>query len=267
MSLKNGLLLIIALWASFTLVACGYDNSNSAPQATDYSQAAHWLSLPSSVKKEVDVFYLYPTAWQSVDESNPHICEIDDASMLKNAPAAFARQATAFETVGNIYAPYYRQDDMSPIDREKVIAGIPTLDAVAAFDYYIKHYNNGHPFILAGHSQGSNVLCNLLAGYMKDNPDVYKKMVAAYVIGYSVTTPVAGAILPILFPPASVNHILPSGPDVIPNGTLLAVTSYSVITPSTVILPILSTPDSVNQRLPSGPDTMPFGLLSRFGKE
>jgi hypothetical protein len=187
MSLKNGLLLIIALWASFTLVACGYDNSNSAPQATDYSQAAHWLSLPSSVKKEVDVFYLYPTAWQSVDESNPHICEIDDASMLKNAPAAFARQATAFETVGNIYAPYYRQDDMSPIDREKVIAGIPTLDAVAAFDYYIKHYNNGHPFILAGHSQGSNVLCNLLAGYMKDNPDVYKKMVAAYVIGYSVT--------------------------------------------------------------------------------
>jgi pimeloyl-ACP methyl ester carboxylesterase len=107
--------------------------------------------------------------------------------MLIQAPAAFARQATVFETVGNIYAPYYRQNNLSSIDRLNVIAGIPTLDAIAAFDYYIKHFNNGRPFILAGHSQGSNVLSNLLARYMKDHPDVYKRMVAAYVIGYPVT--------------------------------------------------------------------------------
>jgi hypothetical protein len=186
MSLRNSLLLIIALWMSFALTVCGQDRANSSLQATDYSQAGHWLSLPATAKS-VDIFYFYPTAWKSADEKNPHICEINDTSMLINAPAAFARQATAFETVGNIYAPYYRQNDLSPIDREKVIAGIPTLDAVAAFDYYIKHYNNGRPYILAGHSQGSNVLSNLLAGYMKDNPDVYKRMIAAYVIGYSVT--------------------------------------------------------------------------------
>ena len=44
------------------------------------------------------------------------------------------------------------------------IAGIPTLDGTAAFDYYIKHYNNGRPFILLGHSQGSTVMTNLLSG-------------------------------------------------------------------------------------------------------
>ena len=192
MSVKNGLLVLIALLVSLTLVACGNDSSNSAPVATDYSQAAHWLSLPATVKA-VDVFYLYPTAWQKVNNSDPDICDIDNPSMLKGAAAAFARQATAFETVGNIYAPYYRQADAAYVlalplaEHDAVIAGIPTLDSVAAFDYYIKHYNNGRPFILAGHSQGSNVLINLLAGYMKENPEVYARMVAAYVVGYSVT--------------------------------------------------------------------------------
>ena len=182
-----------ALWFSLTLAACGNDSSNSVPVATDYSQSAHWLSLPATTKT-VDVFYLYPTAWQKVNPSDPNINEIDNASMLKGSNAAFARQATAFETVGNIYAPYYRQADAAYTlklptlaEREQVIAGVPTIDAMAAFDYYIKHFNNGRPFILAGHSQGSNVLLNILADYMKANPAVYDRMIAAYVVGYSVT--------------------------------------------------------------------------------
>jgi pimeloyl-ACP methyl ester carboxylesterase len=171
---------------SFTLAACGKDNSNSGLQAIDYSQAAHWLSLPA-VTEPVDVFYLYPTAWTSTDPDNPHICAIDEPTMLTQAPEAFARQATAFETVGNIYAPFYRQDNGSSIKRLETIAGIPTLDAVAAFDYYIKHFNNNRPFILVGHSQGATVLSNLLAGYMKDHPDIYNRMIAAYVIGNPIT--------------------------------------------------------------------------------
>jgi len=191
-SVKNGLLVLIALFVSLTLVACG-DDSKSEPQATDYSKSEHWLSLPAVVDKEVDVFYLYPTAWQKVNTTDPNICEIDNPSMLAGSASAFARQATAFETFANIYAPYYRQADAAYVlalplaEHDAVIAGIPTLDAVAAFDYYIKHYNNGRPFILAAHSQGSNVLINLLAGYMKDHPDVYSRMVAAYVVGYSVS--------------------------------------------------------------------------------
>ena len=123
MSGKNGLLLISALLASFTLVACG--NDSSAPQATDYSQAAHWLSLPA-VTEPVDVFYLYPTAWEN-SNPDPQISAIDDPSMLILATLAFERQATAFETAGNVFAPYYRQDNNSPVDRLNVIAGIPTL--------------------------------------------------------------------------------------------------------------------------------------------
>ena len=169
------------------------DDLKSDPYAIDYSKSEHWLSLPASIDKSVDVFYLYPTAWQKIAPSDSNICEIDNPMMLKYSELAFKRQATAFETVANIYAPYYRQVDaithfaLSAGDQIKDIGGTPTADVVAAFDYYIKHYNNGRPFILAGHSQGANVLANLLSGYMKDNPQVYNRMIAAYVIGYSIT--------------------------------------------------------------------------------
>ena len=193
MSLKKFIILVIALCFSFTLVACGNNGSKSEPKATDYSISEHWLSLPSSPEKKVDVFYLYPTSFQKINESDPNICEIDNPMMLKYSKLAFARQATAFETVGNIYAPYYRQVDAIyrstlPIEeQDKLVAGIPKSDVFAAFDYYIKNYNNGRPFILAGHSQGSNLLVYLLSEYMKEHPKVYDRMIAAYVIGYSVT--------------------------------------------------------------------------------
>lgn len=190
------IIIFIVLLVIFTLITVCANNKkttnliNSTPEATDYSQATHWLSLPATVKP-VDVFYLYPTAWTKT-ANDQNVCEIDNPSMLIGAPAAFARQATAFETVGNIYAPYYRQVavsvlDLSSTEREKLIKDTPTLDATAAFDYYIKHYNNGRPFILVGHSQGSDVLSNLLSGYMKDNPEVYKNMIAAYAIGFPIT--------------------------------------------------------------------------------
>jgi hypothetical protein len=177
----------------FLISACKKDEGiNPSEVATDYSKASHWLSLPATVKN-VDVFYLYPTAWNKVNPTDPNICEIDNPSMLIGSNAAFAHQATAFETVGNIYAPYYRQEDAAfvlslPVNqRDALVAGAPTSDAVAAFDYYIRHYNKGRPFILAGHSQGSEVIRNLLSGYMKDNPAVYSKMIAAYALGTSIT--------------------------------------------------------------------------------
>ncbi|NPV41382.1 MAG: DUF3089 domain-containing protein [Anaerolineae bacterium] len=185
---------MIALVTIFALVACGSVTSSSEPVATDYSQANHWLSIPV-VTKAVDVFYLYPTAWQR-GEDEPYICEIDNPSMLIGSASAFTRSAAVFEPIANVYAPYYRQADAAyalslPLpEHDALIAGVPTLDAVAAFDYYIKHFNQGRPFILAGHSQGSNVLINLLTGYLKDNPDAYQRMVAAYVIGYPVTAQV-----------------------------------------------------------------------------
>ncbi len=174
----------------FILTMTGYASEN---QAIDYSKPAYWLSLPNATDKAVDVFYLYPTAWHKMDEEEPNICKIDNPVMMEQSKIIFSQQATAFESVGNIYAPFYRQADAAYIlslpfaERDKFVAGIPAEDAIAAFDYFINHHNNGRPFILAGHSQGSMILRNLLAEYMAKKPEVYKRMIAAYVIGYSVT--------------------------------------------------------------------------------
>ncbi len=158
---------------------------------TDYSKSEHWLNIPDT-DYAVDVFYLYPTTWTRND-GEPYVCEIDNKSMIDGAKLIYNGQATAFETVGNIYAPYYRQVDAvwvlgEPlVGQEKYFTGVPYTDAVAAFEYYLENYNNGKPFILAGHSQGSAVTKAIVKYYMKEHPDIYEKMIAAYVIGYFVT--------------------------------------------------------------------------------
>lgn len=221
----------------------GISDANETQGANiDYSSPLRWLSLPSAANNKIDVFYLYPTSYQKTDTNEAYICEIDNASMLSKSKTAFSAQASAFETFANIYAPYYRQVDARyslslPLsEQDKIIGGIPASDARAAFDYYIKKYNNGRPFILAGHSQGANVLLYLLSEYMRDNPKVYARMIAAYVIGYSVT----GSYL------AKNPHLkFASGPDdtgVIisynTEGTVVSMKSPVVLPDSIVINPI-----------------------------
>lgn len=196
-------LLISALWVSFILAACGVGkmytaDSKPEPQATDYSKPEHWLSLHYSAVKDVDVFYIYPTAWQydpkvPNEKNTPHVCRIDNPSMLVGSKEAFESQATAFEAVGNIYAPYYRQVDagyalsLEIETRDELLRGIPRTDVFTAFDFFMKHYNRGRPYILVSHSQGSIVMNFLLSEYMKTHPEVYSRMIAAYSIGYSIT--------------------------------------------------------------------------------
>ena len=60
-------------------------------------------------------------------------------------------------------------------------------DIYEMLDYYFENQNNGRPFILAGHSQGSLWMTYVLEDYMKQHPEYLENMVAAYIIGYSVT--------------------------------------------------------------------------------
>lgn len=189
---------ILVMCALLLSIFCRSDQSAKADTSvdgtvTDYSDPNNWLTKDTKEDKTVDIFYVYPTAYNKLSKEDPNYCTVDNVSMIKGANGAFNRQATAFLPVGNIYAPYYRQADalyligMKPAERDAAIDLIPAKDVKAAFYYYIDHYNNGRPFILAGHSQGSMVLLNLLTDLSNKRPEVYKRMVAAYAIGYSVT--------------------------------------------------------------------------------
>ncbi len=181
---------------SFFFVAiaffCFQAGNTAAQSNVDYSNPARWISAPSDNKDPVDVFYLYPTAWTPTSNTQLY-SDIDEPSMLTSAAAVFERQATAFGPLANLYAPYYRQANANitlglPIDQQtEILSGVPKEDVFAALDYYFENLNDGRPFILAGHSQGSNVMLFVLSEYMKEHPEIYDRMVAAYAIGYSVT--------------------------------------------------------------------------------
>lgn len=162
-------------------------------KASDYSIPDNWLHLPDEVTKQVDTIYLYPTAFMDASEGAPEICGIDSESMRTMAKGFYEGQATVYEKATNVYAPYYRQINLAAINRMSTeernvhTSGTPQTDVFAALDYYFKNYNGGRPFILAGHSQGSQMLTNVLGEYMKEHEEYLKRMVAAYVIGYSVT--------------------------------------------------------------------------------
>ena len=188
---------LLVAGAAALLAAAGLASTAvAAPPAvtpTDYSQPAHWLHVPRAPRWKIDVFYVYPTSYARADPSQPIFCPVDDPGMMEGAQAAYTRQAWAFRTFANIYAPYYRQIDatyqlsLPPAEQEKNIEGPPSVDVVAAFKYYLRHDNHGRPFILVGHSQGAAVLRYLLSAYMKAHPRVYGRMIAAYIVGQSIT--------------------------------------------------------------------------------
>lgn len=187
--------LAVAILASITFVSC-----NKLPKAVrnivgiekfktkiDYSQPQYWASLPKETTKSVDVFYLYPTVTSS--DKGVKISNIDNPEMISGAQTMLQNQASVFAESCNIFAPYYRQISLPTenIDYQPVIDYISQFDATEALDYYLTHLNQGRPFILAGHSQGSSTLISLLENYMTKHPEARSRMIAAYVIGFSVT--------------------------------------------------------------------------------
>ena len=159
--------------------------------APDYSESKYWLALPETLDNEVDLIFLYPSSCN--DPEADIICEIDNPSMIEGAKRNFAHEATAFEGVANIFAPYWRQVNglkLPMMSFEEVDAAEwaePRTDVYAALDYYFENLNDGRPYFLAGHSQGSRLCYMVLSEYMKEHPDYYENMIAAYCIGDSLT--------------------------------------------------------------------------------
>ena len=162
------------------------------PKSTDYSAVINWMTKPA-VTRAVDTFYIYPTAYIDMSEGAPTICDIDDPVMRQSADALYEKQAIVYAESTNVFAPYYRQVNMAvaataPAEvRNALLEQEPKADLFAALDYYFEHFNNGRPFILAGHSQGSQMMTYVLSEYRKAHEDYFSRMVAAYALGYSIT--------------------------------------------------------------------------------
>lgn len=157
----------------------------------DYSRRQCWLAQPEHPDKPVDLIYLYPSS--CFDRRADVICELDNESMTRTARRNFSQQAAAFEPVANLFAPFWRQvnalrlPEMTYEEVDHAEWSEPRTDVYAALDYYFTNLNQGRPYFLAGHSQGSRLCYMILSEYMKEHPDCYANMIAAYCLGDSLT--------------------------------------------------------------------------------
>ena len=185
--------MVLAWLALFLTAVCPAEAADYA--SPDYAEAERWLHLPDNGGDlPVDVIYLYPTAWTPRPGDDRMYCDIDEESMLDGARYAYELQASVFEPAANVYAPFYRQINIDQTlgkltleEQNRVLAETPARDVTAALDYYFARYNNGKPFILAGHSQGTQVTMVAWEEYFRLHPELRERMIAAYLIGYSVT--------------------------------------------------------------------------------
>jgi len=187
----SAMVFVLAVYPVASLATTGERN------AVDYSQRESWCNLPNIISKDVDTFYIYSTSYveSSFQEGAPDYATLDNPEMVKLAQIECLVHGSVFEDSTNVFAPYYRQAGMRYAgevaaktgDINSVLSGMPYDDITGALDYYFENYNEGRPFIIAGHSQGSSMVLLLLEKYFKEHKEYYKRMVAAYPIGYSVT--------------------------------------------------------------------------------
>lgn len=172
-----------------------------APPAPDYADDANWGALPGKDDAAdlvpagvppgvvqgaagVDVFFVHPTGFLTgsswLSPMNP------DSAAEENTTWMLAHQASAFNGCCNVYAPRYREASIfayfaDPATQAAVME-VAYGDVVRAFQHFLREFNDGRPFILAGHSQGTHHGLRLLRDHVAGTP-LADRLVAAYLIG------------------------------------------------------------------------------------
>ena len=172
----------------------------------DYSDLHYWAahpwkwdpsdSIPAPLRNEkkdssVDVFFLHPTMYTMKIKPGKMNADIDDDYInAKTDYSAILYQASVFNQHARVFAPRFREAHISAYLFKDSVASKRAFDLAyedvkKAFEYYLAHYNNGRPIIIASHSQGSTHAIQLLKDYFDDKP-LQKQLVVAYVVGMTI---------------------------------------------------------------------------------
>ena len=162
---------------------------NEVEARIDYADTTYWYSYGDTTKA-ADVFYVYPTV-STISFADNDSSWFADISFDEVREEANGNQRFNKMLYGeyNFYAPYYRQmifeAYQQPAPVLDSLAQIAAKDVNDAFQYYMTYYNHGRPFFLMGHSQGSQMLIELLKKGMTE--EQRQLMIAAYCTGYHVS--------------------------------------------------------------------------------
>lgn len=176
-------------------------NENRLPAPPNYSSRQSWAAhpevenkssfVPLGVEKtkaedlKADVFFIHPTtffgnkSWNA-SLNHPVANTIVDEVIMPG-------QASVFNACCRIFAPRYRQATFHSFltSRESGERALEVAysDVARAFDFFINHLNDGRPFFIGSHSQGTVHAMRLIEDKI-DKTDLVKRMVAAYTIGF-----------------------------------------------------------------------------------
>ena len=181
--MSNRILLLLFCFSLFGCVACT-DEIWSSPDS--------WYESPREFNEDfVDVFYIAST--NVINQYDSDGIEVYNAILDSTSKASFdyeLKKASerVFSDSLNFFSPYYHQATMGAY----VASGQTLMDAITkakleifdAFDYYMKNQNGGRRFILAGFSQGAQLVKELLK---RLDDEQYSRLVAAYVIGFGLS--------------------------------------------------------------------------------
>lgn len=172
------------------------------PAGANYSQAALWIARPdiagnpalwtpegvaATNAPRVSVFFIHPTSFLERSAWNAPLDHEDSQTRA----ALFVRsQASAFNGIGAIWAPKYRQATfgafLTTAENSRRALDFAYRDVLAAYEAFLAQAPADRPIILAAHSQGSLHLLRLLQERVRGAPEA-NRIVAAYVVGWPVS--------------------------------------------------------------------------------
>ena len=197
MKIKRLFSLFVALvlcLTSFTVFAA--DNLTeeiimiSAPyeESIDYSQMSNWAYWNEGEEKPADLFFVCPTVDMGKDGN--FNSDVTNEKYRESFVGAINMELGIYDDVASVYAPYYRQATFPvySLDKEEQeeYLSIAYEDVKNAFIYYAENTDPSRPLILAGFSQGSDMVIRLIKDLF-DEPEYQRRLVAAYCIGWKVT--------------------------------------------------------------------------------
>jgi hypothetical protein len=135
------------------------------------------------------VFFIHPTSYITRDAWNAPVHP--DAETAFRTDLFVRGQASAFNEVGEVWAPRYRQATFGAFltrapDAEQAL-GLAYRDVRASFEAFLQKVAPGRPLILAAHSQGALHLSRLLRDRIAPDRRLRRRIVAAYVVGWPIS--------------------------------------------------------------------------------
>ncbi len=153
----------------------------------DYSKDENWAYWNEGEDKQADLFIVCPTV--DMGKNGNLNANITDEKYRQSFTGALNMELGIYDAA-SVYAPYYRQAtfpiySMDEDDRE-VYLDYAYEDVKDAFLYYAENSDNNRPLILAGFSQGSDMVIRLMRDLF-DEKKYSDRLVAAYCIGWKLT--------------------------------------------------------------------------------